>query len=297
LKVSYNPNELIEELEKVFQLMYLGFDVPLSLLVTPESPLAGVLNGWFAVGAAQAVGDSAKNKRGRLTEEELGTLLRSIVDGVYDHPPTKELLGRIRRITQGGNKEISKFAYGMGRLTTLATDYISRHLQDKLQSALIQLALESQVHALAEGAKEQGQTKNAGSEQSIVDTILAMEERGIKIRLRTRRPGGSDGKYDFSPLPEFYEKGKEHFRGARRIEKAASSPEEARRDIAVACPEIEPDLIDRMLEKTQYRPSPPRSSLSHLAAEWAGRQCGLPVNREENEYPPAYLLQVLSRKK
>jgi hypothetical protein len=293
LIVSYNPHELIKELQKYFSLVYLRFDVPLSLLVKPESPLAGLFTTWFAMGAATANSDSAKNKRRRATEGEIGTLLKSIADGVYDRGVPEKLLERLKDIIQGGNEEISKGAYGVGRWTTRAADYVAKHLGEKLQSALIQLALEAQAHALRASMEAQGLKKVNGAEQELVDLILATEQKLVKTRLRTRRPGGSHAKYDFSSLPEFYEKGREHFSKAKRVLEAVSdsSRQQARRVLCEACPDLDRDLIDRMIDKHEYL-----SSVSHLAAEWAGRQCGLPVDRGD-EYPSTYLLQLLSRKK
>lgn len=291
LTVQYNPHELIDELTKLFGLMYLSFGVPPSLLVKPESSLAGIFTAWFAFGATQSQGSSGERKKRRFTQEELETLLKSIADGTYDRP-TEEIVERVKQLAQGGNEEFSRYVYGVGRWTTLATDYIARHLPEKLQSALIQLALEAQVHSLSVSLEERG-LKKTGSEQGLVDIVLATEEKLIKTRLRTRRPGGSPAKHDFSSLPVLYEQGKKRFREAKRVLAAIdhSPRERAHRVVSQACGEIDSDLIDRMLDEQDYL-----STQSHLSVEWAARRCGLPADRGD-KYPTTYLLQVLSKTK
>jgi hypothetical protein len=291
LSVQYNPHELIAELNKLFGLLYFGFGVPPSILVKADSPLAGLFTSWFAFGATQSLPNSGERKQRRFSPEEIVASMKSIADGAYDRP-TEEFVQRVKQLAQGGSEETSKYLYGVGRWTTLATDYVAQHLPEKLQSALIQLALEAQVHSLSVSAEERGFRK-VGSEQGLVDSILATEEKQIKTRLRTRRAGGSPAKYDFSSLPMFYEHGKKHFREARRVLAAIDDPprDRAHRVVSEARGEIDSDLIDRMLDGQDYL-----ATQSHLAVEWAARRCGLPADRGD-EYPTTYLLQVLSKTK
>jgi hypothetical protein len=129
--------------------------------------------------------------------------------------------------------------------------------------------------------------------------LVEMVERAFLYSLKqwllpTRRQGGSTSPYDFSQLNEFYATGKKMFSTAKKTLNTLQhiSRQNRHDSLSKAYPEIEADLIDRTLDGKRCL-----STISHLAAEWAGRRCGLPANRPETVYPPTYLLQIISGKK
>lgn len=294
LVVEYTPEPIIEELNKLFTFLYLkgiGLEVPPNLLVRSDSPLSGLLTAWYAMGAYITETDSVKRRRAA-TAEEVENMLEEM--GSATTAEVKSKAEEFRKM-QSDPTEISKMAFGVGRWTTLAADYVAEHLSEKIQSALIELIMEAEIHAFYVGAEERGlKPVNTKYEQNIVDTIVRGEEKMIKLRLKTRRPGGSKSPHDFSQLDEFYEQGKELFIKARKTLNTLNDlPRESQHAVLIkAYPEIDADLISRMLGGEAYL-----STRSHLAAEWAGRRCGLPADRPEKDYPTTYLLQILSRKK
>lgn len=294
LIVKYLPEPAIKELNKLFTFFYLqgiGIKAPLKLLVEPDSPLSGLLTAWYALGAQFVQTNVAKRRAA--TAEEIEKALETV--GSAEDAENAAKLKEFQERLQSNHDELSGFTYGVGRWTVLATDYIAEHLPEKIQSALVQLMMEAEVHAFYAGAEEKGvKPVNTKHERDMVDTILRTEEKMIKRRLNTRRPGGRPRTYDFSRLNEFYEQGKELFRKAKRTLKTLEHlPRKDQHDsLNKAYPQIDADLIDRMLGREAYLSMP-----SRLAIEWAGRHCGLSADRPEEEYPTTYLLQICSGKK
>ena len=131
---------MIKELNKLFTFFYLqakGVKLPLNLLVRDNSPLAGFLTAWYALGAHSAKTNLVKRRRASSAEEVVSTL-KAVESGadVEDDTTTRENVERLQKV------DTSWMAYVVGRRTTLATDYIADHIIDKIQSALIGLIME-----------------------------------------------------------------------------------------------------------------------------------------------------------
>lgn len=132
--------------------------------------------------------------------------------------------------------------------------------------------------------------------------ILQMTTKGkapafcVSNPIKQKAPrGGSRSPYDFSRLGEFYKTGYDLFEKAKKIHKTILHlPVESQHKIIsdASAGKLDPDLISLMQVGEPYI-----STTSYLAAEWAARQCGVPADREEGTYSPAYILQKLTNQK
>lgn len=115
------------------------------------------------------------------------------------------------------------------------------------------------------------------------------ELREAKQRLGTPGRGGQESRYDFSHLPGYYEQYYPMWKAAYKLYKSrqlnATAIENRLAAVKAAFPHLPEDLIGRFNHDDPYWRTP-----SYIAAEHAGRLCGLPPNRRENSYSPQYLL-------
>ena len=171
-------------------------------------------------------------------------------------------------------------------------DGLSDYLQKHLGKLLIDAAHRCFYEALNLGDLGKGRA-SASAVAKRIQSYYDEELKEAKQRLGTPRRGGREPRYDFSRLPDYYEQYYPMWKAAHNLYNSPQLNTPAIKDplatVKAAFPQLPEDLIERFEHLDPYWRAP-----SYIAAEHAGRLCGLPANRRENSYSPQYLLSKIT---
>jgi hypothetical protein len=173
-------------------------------------------------------------------------------------------------------------------------DGLSDYMQKHLGKLLIDAAHRCFYEALNLEDLSKGRA-SASAASKRVESYFNEELKEAKQRLGAPGPGGKEPHYDFFRLLDFYEQYYPEWKKATRSYKSSPgsrSTEERLAAVAAAFPKLPVALVARLNHPNLYWRTP-----SYIAAEQAGRLCGLPEDRDESSYSPRYLLARISKMK
>lgn len=225
--------------------------------------------------------DQLSTRIGELFDQQYDDLIRSLATSDNPHAAQAELDRQV--------------AIVKGEVVRLITEYVAQelpHAFEDLVAQQIEIALVRAWNLREENGQIVGDKIEAKHVEHLIKKWIGVRKKQLGVK---GRGGDQRSKNKFAKFEKYYNECLPLFQEADRLQRRkefSRLPITVRRQaLTSAYPNLPPDLIEEGLNRYNNRPLDPDTAPANLAAEWAGRQCGLSADRPDREYPRAQLRQ------